>query len=87
MTSLTQSTPPGMLVNMSASTLLPEVDTAKIKRLREAAALTQEEAATRAGFTSRQAWNNIESGRQMPTIPTLNRVAKALGVKARDLLK
>ena len=76
-----------MLAAMPTITLPPVVDTAKIKRLRESAGMTQEDAAAKAGFKSRQAWNNIESGRQMPRIPTLTGIAKALGVKASDLLK
>jgi transcriptional regulator with XRE-family HTH domain len=63
------------------------VDFAKIKRLREDNKLTQDEAARKAGFKSRQAWNNVERGRQSPTVDTLERIAKALGVKAKDLLK
>lgn len=66
------------------------VDTAKIKKLREKAKLTQTEAAERAGL-SLQHWNNIEGGRAGRTrglsLPTLDKVAKALGVKAKDLLK
>lgn len=59
----------------------------KVKRLREKAGLTQEQAAERAGFTSRQAWNNVESGRQEPTLGTLERMAKALGCKPRELIR
>jgi transcriptional regulator with XRE-family HTH domain len=36
----------------------------------------------------RQQWNDIESGRRKNlTIDTLNKIATALGVKAKDLLK
>ena len=50
--------------------------------------MTQEQAAAAAGLSSRQAWNNIESGRQPKLqLDILESVAKALGVKARDLLK
>jgi transcriptional regulator with XRE-family HTH domain len=64
------------------------LDVDKIKSLREKLGLTQEAAAERAGFQSRQAWNNIESGRQAKiTLQTLDKIADALGVKAKDLLK
>lgn len=45
-------------------------------------------AAERAGFKTRQQWYQIESG--MVTnikLESLERIAKALGVKAKDLLK
>jgi transcriptional regulator with XRE-family HTH domain len=64
------------------------LDHAKIKALREKAELTQEEAARRAGLKTRQHWNHIESGRRSNiTLDTLEAIAKALGVKAKDLLK
>lgn len=64
------------------------LDTEKIKALREKLKITQDEAAKRAGFKSRQAWNNIESGRQASiSLATLDKIAEALGCKARDLLK
>jgi len=59
----------------------------KMKQLREKRGLTMEAAAAKAGFKSRQAWHNIESGRQSPTLATLDKIAKALGVKAAELLK
>ena len=63
------------------------IDIEKIKRLRTGHEMTQHQAARKAGFKTRQAWSNIERGRQLPTLPTLERIAKALGVKAKDLLK
>lgn len=63
------------------------VDLEKIRSLREELELSQEAAAKKAGFTSRQAWHKIESGQQEPLVSTLDRIAKALGVKAKDLLK
>ena len=60
----------------------------KVKALREGMGLTQEEAATRAGFRGRQAWNNIESGRQATiSLATLAKLAAVFGVDARELLK
>lgn len=64
------------------------LDTEKIKALREKLGLTQEQAANKAGLESRQAWNKIEAGRQPSiTLTTLDKIAAALGVKAKDLLK
>lgn len=64
------------------------LDTEKIRRLRLAIPLTQEEAAARAGLSSRQKWNDIENGRRMNlSIDTLEKIAAALGCKARELLK
>lgn len=64
------------------------LDFEKLKTLRDRRGLTQEEAATLAGLSGRQRWNDIESGRKVNvTIETLEAVAKAVGVKAKDLLK
>jgi transcriptional regulator with XRE-family HTH domain len=72
---------------MTACTLSFVLDLQKIRQLRDALGLTQDQAARRAGMNSRQAWNNIESGRQSPTLSTLARIAKALKVRPRELLK
>ncbi len=59
----------------------------RIKELREKLKLTQAEAAKAAGLKSKQAWSNIENGYQKNlTIDTLERVAKALHVKGKELL-
>lgn len=64
------------------------IDIEKIRKLREKLDLTHEAAAAKAGLSSRQAWHNIESGRQPNLqVNTLEAIAKALGVKAKDLLK
>lgn len=64
------------------------LDLNKLKRARLRADLTQEEAAARSGLRSRQVWNNIERGRDTNiTLRTLDRIAAALGVRARDLLR
>jgi transcriptional regulator with XRE-family HTH domain len=64
------------------------LDVAKIKALREKLGLSQEQAAQKAGFRGRQAWSNIESGQQgNPQLMTIERIAKVLGVKAKDLLR
>lgn len=66
------------------------LDTAKVKAIRERKELTQTAAAAKAG-KSPQWWNNVESGRvgakRGVSFKTIDTVAKALGVKAKDLLK
>jgi transcriptional regulator with XRE-family HTH domain len=64
------------------------LNTDKIKATRTKLGLTQEQAAQKAGLQTRQAWNKIEAGRAGSiTLDTLAKVAKALGVKAKDLLE
>ncbi len=72
---------------VATATLRTVLDTDKIKRLRGKLGLSMAEAAAKAGFKTRQAWYNIESGRQSPNLATLDRIAAALNVKARSLLK
>jgi transcriptional regulator with XRE-family HTH domain len=63
------------------------ISAAKIAKRREKLGLSQAEAAAKAGFT-RQRWNDIESGRKLNLeMGTLERVAAALGCKAKDLLE
>ena len=48
----------------------------------------QEDAAWAAGLNSRQHWNQIETGlRPNITVSMLEKIAKALKIKAKDLLK
>lgn len=64
------------------------LDVERIAARREELGLTQEQAAERAGFKGRQAWNNIEGGRQTAvSLATLCKLALALEVEARELLK
>lgn len=64
------------------------LDIEKMRSLREGMPLTQEQAAKKAGMSSRQAWQRIEDGRHTNvSIETLEAIAHALGVKAKDLLK
>lgn len=64
------------------------LDTEKVKKLREKLGLSQDEAAQRAGLANRQQWYLIESGQRANiTMETLGKIAAALGVKAKDLLR
>jgi transcriptional regulator with XRE-family HTH domain len=64
------------------------LDTERIRELREKLNLTQAQAAERAEMSSPQKWSDIENGRRANvTIDTLTRIAAALGVKPKDLLK
>lgn len=64
------------------------LDTEMIRSLREKRGLTLEKAAQAAGLGGRQAWHQIESGaRTNLELDTLARVAGALGVHSRELLK
>lgn len=64
------------------------LDRKKVKATREALGLTAAQAAKRAGFKFRQHWHNIEAGRVgSVTLDTLAAVARALGLKPKDLLK
>jgi transcriptional regulator with XRE-family HTH domain len=65
------------------------LDRDKMKRRREELNLTMERAAQRAGLRGGAGrWNDIESGRHANiTLETLDKIAKALSVDARDLLK
>jgi transcriptional regulator with XRE-family HTH domain len=59
----------------------------KLKSRREELGLSQEDAAAEAEMKGRQAWYNIESGRQANvTVETLEKIAKALKVSPCDLL-
>lgn len=63
------------------------LDTEKIKRLRQKREWTQAQAAKAVGIGVAR-WNDIESGRRANvTLETLDRIAAALGVRAKDLLK
>jgi len=57
----------------------------KIRELRNRQGLSQKMLAARCG-SDREWLSRIESGRHVPTLPTLQRVASALGVPLVDLL-
>ena len=57
-----------------------------LKTLREAKGLTQDQLAKRAGVTEAYV-SMLENGkRKAPSLPTLQRLAKALGVPVAELL-
>lgn len=63
------------------------LDLEKIKARRKKLALTQTQAAEKAGLSGPQQWSDIESGRRASiTLDTLGKIATALGMKAKDLL-
>lgn len=63
------------------------LDIEKMKNLREAHSLSQEQAARRAGWTTKQAWQRVENGTHTNvSIETLERIAAALEVAPDDLL-
>jgi len=64
------------------------LDTEKLRRLREEKAWSLEEAADRAGLTSKGHWSDIENGRKSNVkLDTLDKIANALGVRAGELLR
>jgi transcriptional regulator with XRE-family HTH domain len=63
------------------------LDVGKVRRLRLRRKLTQDAAAKLAGVGDRTAWCHIEKGRRSISLRTLEKVAAALGVRAKDLLK
>ena len=65
------------------------LDREKIKSRRLKLGLSQEQAAEKAKLGGgRQQWSNIENGGDASiTLTTLEKVAAALGVKAKDLLQ
>ena len=64
------------------------LDIKKIKSLREKKGLSQDQAAAAAGLNDRQAWHRIESGANTNVkLETLERIAAALGVSAKSLIK
>lgn len=65
------------------------LDIKKMKTLREGLGLSQADAAKKAGMGGgRQQWGNIETGAKVDiALSTLDKIAKALGVKSSQLLK
>jgi transcriptional regulator with XRE-family HTH domain len=63
-----------------------EVDTAKLRRLRREAALSQQELADRAG-TTQETISRLERGHNAARGSTIRKLANALGVQPRELMK
>lgn len=57
-----------------------------VRRLRNSRGWSQEELADRAGY-SRQYVSYLETSRQMATLESLERIAKAFGVAAGEMLE
>ncbi len=75
-----------MMAQMSMLGMVP-LDREKIRELRIAQGWSYAQAAYRAGMTHRQQWQNVEAGRVAdPSISTVERMARALGVGVDELL-
>ena len=62
------------------------MDRTKLRRLRREAALSQQELARRAG-TTQETISRLEQGHHAARGRTLRKLAEALGVEPRDLMK
>jgi putative transcriptional regulator len=60
------------------------IDSRKIKELRESKGMTTRAFAREAGIST-ETLNAVEHGRRQPSVRTLSKIARALGVEARDL--
>lgn len=58
---------------------------ARIAELRASVGLTQEKLAWEAGLNSKGFLSRIESGKRVPSLSTLEQLARRLGVEVRDL--
>jgi transcriptional regulator with XRE-family HTH domain len=65
--------------------VLPRTIGKKVKKRRTFLGLTQEELAERVGI-SRAYMGFVEQGRNVPTLETLEKIARALKVKTSELL-
>ncbi len=63
-----------------------EIDVVKLKRLREDRVLSQRELARAAGLTHATVWR-FENGFEQARTQTIRKLAEALGVEPRELLK
>jgi transcriptional regulator with XRE-family HTH domain len=57
----------------------------RIQKIRKAKGLTQEQLAEKIG-TSTPWIGHIETGRELPNLKLLQKIARALGVKVKDLI-
>ena len=70
---------------MRKNAVLPKTIGKKVKKRRTFLELTQEELAEKVGI-SRAYMGFVEQGRNVPTLETLEKIAKALKVKTSELL-
>lgn len=64
------------------------LNTERIRTRREELGLTQQQAADLSDLGSKQAWNNVEHGRdENVTLERLSRIAAALKLHPRELIK
>lgn len=74
-----------MVVYNPCVKIMEKTTAQKVRETRKGRGLYQHELAARAGL-SVQTVRNVEAGRHEPELPTLRKVARALGVSLRDLL-
>ncbi len=60
------------------------IDSRKVRELREARGMTTRVFVREAGIST-ETLNAIEHGRRQPSVRTLGKIARALGVEAKDL--
>lgn len=70
---------------MRKNAVLPKTIGNKVKKRRTSLGLTQEELAEKVGI-SRAYMGFVEQGRNVPTLETLEKIARALKVKTSELL-
>jgi putative transcriptional regulator len=59
------------------------IDSRKIKELRESKGMTTRAFAREAGIST-ETLNAVEHGRRQPSVRTLSKIARALGVEVKD---
>lgn len=70
---------------MRKNAVLPRTIGKKVKKRRTSLGLTQEELAEKVGI-SRAYMGFVEQGRNVPTLETLEKIAKALKIKMAELV-
>ncbi len=60
------------------------IDPQKVRKLRESKGMTTRALAREAGIST-ETLNAVEHGRRQPQVRTLDKLARALGVEAKDL--
>jgi transcriptional regulator with XRE-family HTH domain len=62
------------------------IDSTKIRELRESRGMSTRAFARDAGIST-ETLNAVEHGRRAPSMTTLDKIAQALGVEVKDLLR